>query len=136
MTDKSSKMTVGEKFVELLKDAEQNKDGLLRLARYVILNSHSGQTLSERKLPEEPTAINLLAKVAEINAVAGKDVSSDKMLMMIENAYQRNKFGTPKQFKEDFKKAYPKEFGEDKTEKNRIPVQMARQLRDYSQGMI
>ena len=28
MTDKSSKMTVGEKFVELLKDAEQNKEGL------------------------------------------------------------------------------------------------------------
>lgn len=110
MTENTSKITAGKMFMELLHKAE-TKDDLLRLARYALLNSPSQRKLCERNLPEEKTAVRLLAKVAEISAITGKDVSTDSMLIMIENTYQENNFGTPKQFKDDFKKAYPNEYG-------------------------
>lgn len=104
------KVTAGQQFIKLLDSAAKDKDRLLDLASAVIKRSHSGRGLKKRNLPDSESAVKMNASIAKFNAVAGKDVSTDGMLAMIANTYRQEGFGTPKKFKEDFKKKHPAEY--------------------------
>lgn len=104
------KVTAGQQFIKLLDSAAKDKDRLLDLASAVIKRSHSGRGLKKRNLPDSESAVKMNASIAKFNAVAGKDVSTDGMLAMIANAYRQDGFGSPKKFKEDFKKKHPAEY--------------------------
>ena len=104
------KTTVGQKFLKLLNDVSKNKDQLLNLACAVIQKSPSHRALKDRNLPDDATAIKMIASVAKFNASAGKDVSTDSMLSMIIDTYRTEGFGEPKKFKNDFKEKFPKEY--------------------------
>ena len=104
------KITAGQQFIKLLDSAAKDKDKLLDLASAVIKRSHSGRGLKKRNLPDSESAVKMNASIAKFNAVAGKDVSTDGMLAMIANAYRQDGFGSPKKFKEDFKKKHPAEY--------------------------
>jgi len=106
MTEKS-KITVGQKFLNILDSVCKDKDKLLDLANGIIENSHSRRGLLSRNLPDDATAVMMRASVARFNAQAGKDVSSDNMLILIADTYRREKFGSPEKFKADFEKKYP-----------------------------
>lgn len=113
---KKKLMTVGERFLEILKKTSEEKipqakrHKLLNLAKAVIRRSPSQRGMKVRGLPESAEAIRMEAITAQFQARTGKDVSTDKMLMMIANAYRVNGFGSPKKFKEDFKKKFPEEY--------------------------
>lgn len=104
------KITVGQQFIKLLENAVKDKNRLLDLASGVIKRSHSKRGLKNRNLPDSESAVKLNASIAKFNAMAGKDVSTDGMLAMIVNTYRQEEFGSPKKFKEDFKKKYPAEY--------------------------
>lgn len=104
------KVTAGQQFIKLLDSAAKDKDRLLDLASAVIKRSHSGRGLKKRNLPDSESAVKMNASIAKFNAVAGKDVSTDGMLAMIANTYRQEGFGTPKKFKEDFKKKHQAEY--------------------------
>ncbi len=110
----AKKQTLGQKFLSALQAAEQSKEQLLRLASIAIKMSPSHRTLQERKLPDDLTAVKMYAAPAEFNARLGKDLSTDGMLLMIMAAYSKHPHGQPKNFKEDFKKAFPEEFAKAK----------------------
>ncbi len=107
----AKKQTLGQKFLEALQVASKSKEQLLQLAGIAIRMSPSHRTLTERKLPDDITAVKMYAIPAEFNARRGKDLSTDGMLLMIMTSYSRHPKGSPKNFKEDFKKAYPEEYG-------------------------
>ena len=104
------KVTAGQQFIKLLDSAAKDKDRLLDLASAVIKRSHSGRGLKKRNLPDSESAVKMSASIAKFNAIAGKDVSTDGMLAMVANTYRQEGFGSPKKFKEDFKKKHPAEF--------------------------
>lgn len=110
----TKKETVGQKFIKLLNEVEGSKEGLLKLAAAVIKNSHTKLGLKNRNLPDTAEAINMMAVPAKINALAGRDVSTDKMLALVMHTYKEKKFGSPEKFKEDFKKRYPEEYDKPK----------------------
>lgn len=110
----AKRQTLGQKFLEALQAASKDKDQLLRLASIAIRMSPSHRTLTERKLPDDLTAVKMCAAPAEFNARRGKDLSTDGMLLMIMAAYSKHPKGAPKNFKEDFKKCYPAEYGTEK----------------------
>jgi hypothetical protein len=102
--------TVGQEFLKLLDEAKKSKDKLLNLADALIKRSPSKRGLKVRNLPQDETAVQMNATTAKFNAYAGKDVSTDGMLMMVENAYRVGKFGNPKKFHKDFAEKYPDEY--------------------------
>mgnify|MGYP004681428131 CR=1 FL=1 len=104
------KITAGQQFLKLLDSAAKDKGRLLDLASAVIKRSHSKRGLIKRNLPDSEAAVKMNASIAKFNAIAGKDVSTDGMLAMIVNTYRQEGFGTPKKFKDDFKKKHPTEF--------------------------
>lgn len=104
------KTTVGQSFVNLLASISEDKEKLLDLACAVIRKSHSHRSLKDRNLPDDETAVKMRASVARFNALAGKDVSTDSMLVLIADTYRQKKFGSPEKFKEDFKKKHPQEY--------------------------
>ena len=105
-----NKTTRGQEFLKLLESASQDKDKLLKLASTIIQYSPSKRGLKKRDLPDDETAMKMKASVAKFNAYAGKDVATDGMLAMIADTYHRNNFGSPKKFKEDFKRKYPQDY--------------------------
>ena len=111
----AKRQTLGQKFLSALQAAEQSKEQLLILASIAIKMSPSHRTLEERKLPDDLTAVKMYAAPAEFNARLGKDLSTDGMLLMIMAAYSKHPHGQPKNFKEDFKKAFPEEYAREKT---------------------
>ncbi|MBO6281824.1 MAG: hypothetical protein J6N49_04765 [Alphaproteobacteria bacterium] len=113
----AKKITLGQKFLEALQAASKSKEQLLQLADIAIKMSPSHRTLADRKLPDDITAVKMCAAPAEFNARRGKDLSTDGMLLIIMTAYSKHPKGSPKNFKEDFKKAYPAEYGVEKTQK-------------------
>ena len=112
------KQTLGQKFLSALRAVEHSKEKLLQLASVAIKGSPSHRTLEERKLPDNLTAIKMSSALAEINANLGKDLSTDGMLLMIMAAYSKHPHGQPKNFKEDFKKAFPEEFSKVKAKES------------------
>lgn len=105
------KTTVGQGFLNLLVSISEDKEKLLDLACAVIRKSHSRRSLKDRNLPDDETAVKMRASVAKFNALAGKDVSTDNMLILIADTYRQKKFGSPEKFKADFQKKYPQEYG-------------------------
>ncbi len=104
------KITAGQQFIKLLDSAAKDKERLLDLASAVIKHSHSKRGLKNRNLPDSESAVKMSASIAKFNAIAGKDVSTDGMLAMVANTYRQEGFGSPKKFKEDFKKKHPAEY--------------------------
>ncbi|MBR2136406.1 MAG: hypothetical protein IJ852_00395 [Alphaproteobacteria bacterium] len=103
MTEK--KITLGQQFLKLLEQSAGDKKQLLALAAALIKRSPSHRGLEERKLPDDPTAIRMMAAAAKLNARLGRDVSTDGMLAMVMEAY-----GDPKKFKEAFAQKHPQEY--------------------------
>ena len=108
------KQTLGQKFLEALNVASKSKEQLLTLASIAIRMSPSHRSLCERKLPDDITAVNMYAAPAEFNARLGRDLSTDGMLLLIMKNYAKLPKGSPKNFKQDFKKAFPNEYGNEK----------------------
>lgn len=129
MTDKNLKLTGGQKFMAELDLAAQNKNDLLLLACDVIQNSHTKRTFLERKLPENETALDMRATYAMMNAYTRKDLSTDQRLILIKQRYRKMNFGD---FDKDFRKAFPKEFG---AEKSRMSVRTVLQARSSALTM-
>ena len=121
------KSTVGQQFVKLLDSVAQDKEKLLDLACAIIKHSPSHRCLKNRDLPDDETAVKMKASVAKFNALAGKDVSTDGMLAMIANTYRQEKFGTPKKFKNDFKKKFPSEYEDMSETKNKNNLQFRKE---------
>ena len=117
----AKKQTLGQKFLDALQVASKDKEQLLKLASIAIRMSPSHRTLAERKLPDDITAVKMRAAPAKFNALHGKDLPTDGMLLMIMTAYSAHPKGAPKNFKEDFKKAYPEEYGAEKGNSLQIP---------------
>ncbi|MCI5635026.1 MAG: hypothetical protein MR350_06215 [Alphaproteobacteria bacterium] len=113
------KITAGQQFMKLLENATKDKSRLLDLASAVIKHSHSKRGLKSRNLPDSESAVKMSASIAKFNAIAGKDVSTDGMLAMVANTYRQEGFGSPKKFKEDFKKKHPEEY-ESSSAKNAV----------------
>lgn len=105
------KTTVGQSFLNLLASVSEDKEKLLDLACAVIRKSHTHRSLKDRDLPDDETAVKMRASIARFNALAGKDVSTDNMLILIADTYRLKKFGSPEKFKEDFKKKHSQEYG-------------------------
>ena len=122
----AKKQSLGQKFLDALQVASRSKEQLLALASIAIRMSPSHRTLEERKLPDDLTAVKMYAAPAEFNARCGKDLSTDGMLLMIMAAYSKHPHGQPKNFKEDFKKAFPEEYAKAKVAPS---VLMAQSLR-------
>jgi len=118
----AKKQTLGQKFLEALQAASKSKEQLLQLASIAIRMSPSHRTLADRKLPDDITAVKMYATPAEFNARRGKDLSTDGMLLMIMTSYSKHPKGSPKNFKEDFKKAYPAEYGAEKVQQAHVPA--------------
>lgn len=123
MTEK--KLTIGQQFLKLLGQSANSRKELLSLAAALIKRSPSGRGLASRNLPDDPTAIRMVAAMAKLNAALRRDVSTDGMLAAVMEAY-----GDPEKFKEDFKTAYPKEYFMNKKEN---PLSLAK-VRDRSGG--
>ena len=133
MTEK--KLTQGQQFIKDL-DACQSKEDLLRLACVSIRHSHSQQGLETRKLWDSSSAVKMSAKYARINAEKGGNPFSykctDGMLYMIMKKYEEDGYGSPKQFKEDFKKSYPDEYKQKSAADARIaPLRPQRQTASH-----
>ncbi len=99
------KKTDGQKFLEEMTAAADDKSKLLELASRVIQNSPSKRNLKDRKLPENETAVKMRAAVAKLHALQGRDVSTDEKLLMIADKYGAQTF------KSAFKIRYPQEYG-------------------------
>ena len=112
MADTKTKLTSGQWFMARLEVSSRDKDALLKLAAVTINNSHTKRSYFERELPTNQTALNMRATYAAFNAATKKDLSTDQRLILVKQRYQKAGYGD---FDKDFAKAYPKEFGKDKT---------------------
>lgn len=130
MPDKK-KETVGRKFIKLLDDASKDRNLLLNLACAVIKNSPSKRSFSARKLPDDATAIKMNASIARFQALGGKDVSTDGMLMLIMDTYRKQEFGNPEKFKKDFENKFPVEYGKS-IDIKQIKIQEVRQIKQIN----
>ena len=124
MADTKKKLTSGKIFMARVEIAtKKGKESLLDLAATTIRNSHSERTYFERELPKSQTALNMRATYATMNAYTGKELSTDQRLILIKQRYQKAGYGD---FDKDFAKAYPQEYGKEKTHTHALNMPLNR----------
>ena len=110
-------------FIKRLKQATEDEDKLIQLAKEAIEESHDKRTFLERKnqdLSVNPTCINLGATIGIGHAIMNNNLSTKDKLYMIMDRYiklalQKNhkasKDKALERFCKDFANAFPKEYG-------------------------
>jgi hypothetical protein len=106
-------MTEIKKAAVQLFDAElekcNDKASLLLLARDSIRVSESQCGLDERGLPRLEATLGLALRIVELGRMKNK-INTNGKLALIMHKYMQLKLGSPQDFHNDFKKAYPEEY--------------------------
>lgn len=134
-------------FIKKLKLVAEDENGLIRLAKEAIEQSHDKRTFLERKnqdLSVNPTCINLGATIGIGHAMMNNYLSTkDKLYIImdryIKHALQKNarisKDKALERFCKDFAAAFPKEYGIKKAPEklNTMQIKILKQNRGMMQ---